>query len=326
MVSCPLERETPIRRRAASTAPFVSALNLPLEPQARPTQINLIPSPQLLPAPIALRHFDRSPLAKNPRAELAFVVHNAILARFPADVGVLARDGRVDLVALFERHVVAAHHALLGIGQLRQPAEVGPRPVERVLLLRRVSLHDDQTPGCFRSLRARLLALHAVLDLERTLARLRRLHFQREAARQLALRAFQRFAHVLLQPAVLAERRLVERAPAGVRRGQRHRDVRIRKDALAAGHRLNLAADLFQDGAMHQQQLAGIGRTEHPLREAAEAALDALFDFGKQVHGWISPNFAAAFTISAAAGAAAVPPYTPFSTNTASAILRGAAP
>ena len=34
------------------------------------------------------------------------------------------------------------------------------------------------------------------------------------------------------------------------------------------------------------------------------------------------PNFAAAFTISAAAGAALVPPYTPFSTNTETAILR----
>src|ERR1051325_7464972 len=34
------------------------------------------------------------------------------------------------------------------------------------------------------------------------------------------------------------------------------------------------------------------------------------------------PSFTAAFTISAAAGAAAVPPYTAFSTNTESAILR----
>jgi hypothetical protein len=35
-----------------------------------------------------------------------------------------------------------------------------------------------------------------------------------------------------------------------------------------------------------------------------------------------NPSFAAAFTISAAAGAAFVPPYTPFSTNTDTAILR----
>ena len=64
---------------------------------------------------------------------------------------------------------------------------------------------------------------------------------------------------------------------------------------------------------------------EHALGPAAEAALDGFFDFRKQAHGWISPSFTAALTISAAAGAAAVPPYTPFSTRTENAILRAAA-
>ena len=43
-------------------------------------------------------------------------------------------------------------------------------------------------------------------------------------------------------------------------------------------------------------------------------------------HGWINPSFAAAATISAAGGADAVPPYTPFSTKTEKAILRPAPP
>ena len=36
---------------------------------------------------------------------------------------------------------------------------------------------------------------------------------------------------------------------------------------------------------MHQQQLVRLGRAEHALGPFAEAALDGLFDFGKQAHG-----------------------------------------
>src|SRR5260370_37664586 len=61
-----------------------------------------------------------------------------------------------------------------------------------------------------------------------------------------------------------------------------------------------------------------------------EAALDGFLDFRKKAQGcrptWIRPILTAASTISAAAGAAAVPPYTPFSTSTENAILRAAPP
>ena len=65
--------------------------------------------------------------------------------------------------------------------------------------------------------------------------------------------------------------------------------------------------DFIEDGAMREHQLARFGGAEQALGPALKSALDALFDSGKQAH-CSNPNFEAASTIPAAAGAAAVPP------------------
>src|SRR5580698_9024728 len=102
--------------------------------------------------------------------------------------------------------------------------------------------------------------------------------------------------------------------------------MREREDAAAARERFDFGFDHFENGAMSQHELVGIGCAEQFLGPTLEAALDAFFNAGEKVHCSISPSLTAAFTISAAAGAAAVPPYTPFSTNTEKAIRCAAVP
>src|SRR5215813_7968949 len=75
---------------------------------------------------------------------------------------------------------------------------------------------------------------------------------------------------------------------------------------------------------MQDDEVVRLAGAEHAIGPVAETALDGLFDFGEQVHGRINPSLAAASMIWAAAGAAAVPPYTPFSTSTETAIFRPA--
>ena len=83
----------------------------------------------------------------------------------------------------------------------------------------------------------------------------------------------------------LAERGLQNGAALRVGGHQRHHHARKRKNAAAARDDLHLAFDLRQNRAMHQQQFVGIGRAEHALGQAAEAALDGLLDFGEKAHG-----------------------------------------
>ena len=58
-----------------------------------------------------------------------------------------------------------------------------------------------------------------------------------------------------------------------------------------ARHGLDLAFDLFQNRAMHQQQLVRFGGAEDALGPAAETPLDGLLNFREEAHGWISPKF-----------------------------------
>ena len=74
--------------------------------------------------------------------------------RPPGGCARAARDGGVGLVgALFEDHVVAAHHALLGVGQLRHAADVGARLVERVFVPLGFALHHAPAAPAARSAR-----------------------------------------------------------------------------------------------------------------------------------------------------------------------------
>src|SRR5262249_44591274 len=131
-------------------------------------------------------------------------------------------------------------------------------------------------------------------------------------------------------PPLLGECGLKESALVRLRRHQPHAQIVVREEPLPTLDDLNLAFDFLQNRAMHHEQFVRLRRSEGPLGPLAEGALDGLLDFRKNFHGCcpapagfaapINPKLLAAVTISAAAGAASVPQYCPFSTSTAKAI------
>ena len=109
-------------------------------------------------------------------------------------------------------------------------------------------------------------------------------HFHGESARQLALAAL---------PAPRGCRRPGASPKAACRMVRRSAsadtsvtdDAREGEDAASARDDLHLAFHLLQNRAMQQQQFVGIGRAEHALGPAMEAALDGFLDFRKKAHG-----------------------------------------
>ena len=114
------------------------------KPQAGAPYVNLIARSELLAAPVSRGHIDRAAIAKNARAELAFVVADAVIARFQADMRVFPRYGCVSFIAaFFKDNIVAAHHAMFGVGQLRQASDVGAGFVQGVFAKRRLAANHD---------------------------------------------------------------------------------------------------------------------------------------------------------------------------------------
>src|ERR1039458_2406410 len=263
-----------------STIPRNSSLTA-LEPQAGATQIDLVAGTKFLAPPVAGGDFDGAAVAEHAGAEFAAVVAQAVVARLQPYVRVLAADGGVALVgAFFEYHVVAPNHAMVGVGQLGHAADIGPHPFQRVFGTRGLPLDHDHAPdGGGRRRRRALRGLHRVLDLKGAQSGFGGAHFHRKIARQFALAARHRLTDVRLE--TLAEGGLQDGAALRVGGHQRHHDARKREDAASTGDNLHLAFHLRQNGAMEQQQLAGIGRAEHALGEAMEPALDGFLDFRK---------------------------------------------
>src|ERR1017187_9911643 len=86
------------------------------EPQACPPQEDFVARPQPFAAPVPRRNLDGPSVTQHARAELASLVADAVFARIQADVRVPPRHRGVGFVAaLFEDHVVAPHHTMLGI-------------------------------------------------------------------------------------------------------------------------------------------------------------------------------------------------------------------
>ena len=103
------------------------------EAQAGSAQVDFVAGAELFAAAVAGWDFDGAAVAEDARAEFAFVVAETVIALVQADVGVAARYRRVGFVgAFFEDDVVAADHAVLRVGQLRQAADVGARFFQQV--------------------------------------------------------------------------------------------------------------------------------------------------------------------------------------------------
>jgi hypothetical protein len=197
-------------------------------------------------------------------------------------VRVFARDRGVGLVLAFqEDHIVAAKDALLGVGNLRHPPEVDARLIQQVFGTVGLALHDRQAAT---GSRRRSLGTRVIVNCKRPVAGFPGVYGHREPTRNLATRASQHVANVVLQPFVRAKRRFVQCPPVRVGGSQSHRQIRVRKYPLPPRHRLDFGRDLFQDGAMDHQQLVGIGGAEHLLGPMPETPFDALLDFGKQAH------------------------------------------
>src|SRR5450755_1073283 len=292
-----------------------------VEAQARPADINLIARAQALAAPVAGRHFDGAAFAEDARAEFAFVI-----------------------AAFFKDDIVAAHDALLVVCEFLHASDVGAELLDRVAFMSRLAAHYLQAAGrrcrlgigrghkrcrrhwiCRRRRRGGGLRLaNGIRDFESFGAFPGRLHIHREAGGRRASGALQGLADIVFQPAILRESRLKQRAPLRLRGHQPHAKIVIREKAPPALYGLDLAFDFLEYGAMHQQQFVGLGGSEGALGPLAESALDGLLHFRKETHGCfpapISPKLCAAVTSAAAAGAAYVPPYWPFSISTANAM------
>ena len=76
-----------------------SSISSLLEPQARPPQVYLVTRAQALAAAVAGGDFNGAAVAKDARAEFAFVVANAVLARRPVEADMRVRAETVPLAS-----------------------------------------------------------------------------------------------------------------------------------------------------------------------------------------------------------------------------------
>ena len=133
--------ESAVRRAVAARHGFVSRTGLPaclgqtrrsvllFKSQAGAAQVDFVAGAEFFAAAIAGGDYDGAAVAEDAGAEFAAVVAEAVVARVQANVGVLAGHGGVGFVgAFFEDDIVAAHHAMVGIGEFDQASDVGPRP------------------------------------------------------------------------------------------------------------------------------------------------------------------------------------------------------
>ena len=129
-----------------ASLPRVGCTSRSLKPQTRATQIDLIPSRSFSPRRSPDGTSIDRPAPRNTRVPNSLpVVAQPVLSLVNSNVRVPPRDGRVDFArAFFEDHIVAAHHAMIRVGQFRKAAQVRARAIQPVLLVLRLAFDRHQ--------------------------------------------------------------------------------------------------------------------------------------------------------------------------------------